>query len=104
MKHLLVVFLLLSLSACATSEKIDAHQGLSCSTAQVSGMMCEACASTISTNLKKLDGVKDVVVDVASGTVNVYADPTHIPSTSSVKKIVEHSGYQLNSYGPHCPQ
>jgi copper chaperone CopZ len=81
-----------------------AMQGQSCSTAKVSGMTCEACASVVTANLKKLDGVKDVQVDVASGTVKIYTTDKKTVSQSSVQSVVERSGYTFNSLQPTCSQ
>lgn len=78
------------------------HKGATCTSAKVSGMTCEACATTISTNLKKLPGVEDVAVDVSSGLVKIYTDGAKAPDEAAVKHIIERSGYKFNSMKPAC--
>lgn len=109
MKNFVTVLLLLALSACCaacqpTLNSGMADQNLSCATAKVSGMTCEACASVITVNLKKLDGVKDVQVDVQNGAVKIYSANKNAISSSSVQSVVERSGYTFNSLQSGCSQ
>lgn len=112
MKHALKIVVctasLLALTACCgcmpPKKTAMPHQGMACSTAKVSGMTCEVCAATVTTNLKKIKGVTDVSVDVAKGTVIVYTAPKAKLSTAEVKKVVEFSGYKLASIQHGCAQ
>ena len=112
MKHALKTVVLsaalVALTACCgcmpPKETTMPHQGMACSTAKVSGMTCEACASTVTANLKKIKGVTDVSVDVAKGAVTVYTAPKAKLSTAEVKKVVEFSGYKLVSVQHGCAQ
>lgn len=112
MKHALKIVVctisLLALTACCgcmpPKKTAMAHQAMACSTAKVSGMTCEACAATVTANLKKIKGVTDVSVDVAKGTVTVYTAPKAKLSTAEVKKVVEFSGYKLVSVQHGCAQ
>ncbi len=59
---------------------------------EVKGMSCASCASSISTALKKVDGVKEASVDVKGGTATIQceagkADP------SALTAAVEKAGY-----------
>lgn len=108
MKNIIAVLFLLTLTACCgcmpPKKTSLAHEGLTCSTVKVSGMTCEACASTVTANLKKSAGVKDVQVDVATGTVKIYTEGTQKLSSTAVKSIVERSGYTFTSLQPSCSQ
>jgi copper chaperone CopZ len=57
---------------------------------------------TVSENLKKLPGVKQVQVDVADGQVKIFSAKKSDLKSDSVKAIVEKSGYTFNSLQPHC--
>lgn len=81
------------------SPALSAHPN--CQTAIVKGMTCEVCASTVSTNLKKIPGVEDVAVDVATGTVKIYTDGKDIDA-AAVQHIVERSGYKFQSLQKTC--
>ena len=110
MKYFLIAATLLTLTACcgcmdkpgATAAPHHATNALSCSTAKVSGMTCDACAVTITENLKKHAGVKDTKIDVASGTVRIYADKSSAPDSAKVKSVIEKSGYEFKSLTPNC--
>lgn len=109
MKYILIAATLLTLTACctcmdkpATSVTQSTHHNLSCSTAKVSGMTCEACSATVAANLNKLSGVKNTQIDVATGTVKIYTDKKSSVTKAQVKSIVEKSGYTFTSLTPTC--
>ena len=110
-KFFLISATLLTLTSCcgcpdkphtAMTENTAVTTGLSCSTAKVSGMHCEACAVTVSENLKKLSGVKNAEVDVASGTVKIFTNKESTVTAKQVKSVVEKSGYQFQSLTANC--
>lgn len=112
MKSFLILATLVTLTACcncmtkpvATSADtaVLAKSGLACQKAKVSGMECEACAETVSANLKKIAGVKDVKVDVATQEVKIFSDKKSDVQSKAVKAIVEKSGYKFNSLQTNC--
>ena len=112
MKSFLILATLLTLTACCNcmdkpktamnNSAMAKQSNMTCSTAKVSGMTCEACAMTVSENLKKLPGVKQVEVDVAAGTVKISSAKETDLKSDEVKTIVEKSGYTFNSLQPHC--
>ena len=111
MKTFLILATLLFLTACcgcidkpktATANTMIAPVVYACSTAKVSGMHCEACAMTVSENLKKIKGVKDVQVNVETGAVRIFSDKTSSVKSKAVKSIIEKSGYTFNSLQPTC--
>lgn len=63
------------------------------STYTVTGMTCGHCAMAVEKELKTLDGVSEVKVDVASGRVDVSS--MHPLETASVAAAIEEAGYQL---------
>lgn len=65
------------------------------STYQVSGMTCGHCVSAVKGELGKLDGVSDVDVDLATGTVTVRSE-TELDA-ATVEAAVDEAGYELVS-------
>ena len=63
------------------------------STYAVKGMTCNHCASSVSAEVSKIEGVQDVSVDVAAGIVTVTSD-AQLPSTA-VNAAVEEAGYEV---------
>jgi copper chaperone CopZ len=66
-------------------------------TYQVTGMTCGHCASSVTTELKALDGVSDVNVDlVAGGTSTVTVTSTSPLEDTQVAAALDEAGdYQL---------
>ncbi|WP_116947148.1 heavy-metal-associated domain-containing protein [Jiangella endophytica] len=63
------------------------------STFTVVGMTCDHCAGSVREELGRLDGVSEVSVDLATGSVDVTsATPL---SSDDVKVAVEEAGYEL---------
>lgn len=56
----------------------------------VNGMMCNHCRTNVEKSLRALDGVKDVEVDLASGSAIIEGDVTD----EAVIKAIEELGYQ----------
>ncbi len=59
----------------------------------VTGMTCGHCAGSVSDAIQKLDGVRDVQVDVATGQVTVTSD--HDLPEDEVREAVSEAGYHL---------
>ncbi len=62
---------------------------------QVPSVQCESCAMTIDKALKKLDGVKEVNVDLKKNVVKV----TYFPERTEAKKLelaIVKAGYEAN--------
>lgn len=60
----------------------------------VSGMKCAACAAKVERQLKKMDGVTDVVVNFAAEKITVNYDPNQAGVDQMVEKIVD-LGYRV---------
>ncbi len=58
---------------------------------QIEGMRCAGCAATIERNVKKMTGVSDVYVNVASKTMTLQAEPT--VSDHEICEVVRGAGY-----------
>jgi copper chaperone CopZ len=66
------------------------------STYAVTGMTCGHCASAVTSELKALDGVTDVTVElVAGGTSSVTVTSTRSLEETEVAAAVDEAGYQL---------
>jgi len=59
----------------------------------VSGMTCGHCVNAVSSEIGKLAGVRDVKVDLATGTVTVDSDAPL--DDAAVAAAVDEAGYQV---------
>jgi copper chaperone len=59
----------------------------------VTGMTCGHCVNSVSTEIGKLDGVSDVQVDLASGTVTVTSQQPL--DDAAVHAAVDEAGYAV---------
>ncbi|NYF56645.1 heavy-metal-associated domain-containing protein [Micromonospora purpureochromogenes] len=62
-------------------------------TYQVQGMTCGHCVNSVSTEVRAIQGVSDVQVDLASGRVTVTSESPL--DTESVRAAVDEAGYDL---------
>ena len=59
----------------------------------VTGMTCSHCVNSVSTEIGKLDGVRDVQVDLSTGKVTVTSDQ---PLTdAAIDAAIDEAGYQV---------
>ncbi len=56
-------------------------------------MTCAHCVHAVTTEISAIEGVESVDVDLASGQVQVQAEPT--PSREQVAAAVDEAGYAL---------
>jgi copper chaperone len=61
----------------------------------VSGMTCGHCVNAVTSEIKELDGVTDVQVDLASGAVTVTSGAPL--DKAAVAAAVDEAGYQVVS-------
>lgn len=66
---------------------------MSTTTFNVTGMTCGHCVQAVTTELKKIDGVEDVAVDLDTGAVTVTS-ATEL-SDDTVRAAVDEAGYEL---------
>lgn len=66
---------------------------MSTTTFTVKGMTCGHCVNHVTEEVKKIDGVSEVAVNLESGAVTVTAD-AEITSTQMETAVVE-AGYEL---------
>ncbi|MFJ1934570.1 MULTISPECIES: heavy-metal-associated domain-containing protein [unclassified Kitasatospora] len=60
---------------------------------QVKGMTCGHCVTSVTAELRKIDGITDVAVDLATGKVTV--DSTLPLADEAVAAAVDEAGYDL---------
>jgi copper chaperone CopZ len=65
---------------------------MSTTTYQVTGMTCGHCAQAVTTEVSAIEGVTDVQVDVASGSVEVTGEGV---TEEAVRAAVDEAGYAL---------
>ena len=66
---------------------------MSTSTYTVVGMTCTHCVTSVSEEIGEISGVRDVAVDLPTGTVTVTSD--NPVDDADVRAAVEEAGYQL---------
>ncbi|MEM2107946.1 MAG: heavy metal translocating P-type ATPase [Candidatus Bathyarchaeia archaeon] len=63
-------------------------------TLRIGGMTCASCAQTITRELRKMEGVKDANVNLATEKATVSFDPANT-SFAKIKTTIENTGYQV---------
>ncbi|GGK96308.1 heavy-metal-associated domain-containing protein [Mangrovihabitans endophyticus] len=63
------------------------------STYHVTGMTCEHCVRAVTSEISGLAGVRDVQVDLGSGTVTVQSDAPL--SDDEIRAAVDEAGYEV---------
>ncbi|GAA3794973.1 heavy-metal-associated domain-containing protein [Amycolatopsis tucumanensis] len=61
----------------------------------VTGMTCEHCVRSVTEEVREIDGVTDVAVDLPTGRVTITSE--HELTTDAVRAAVEEAGYQLTA-------
>lgn len=61
---------------------------------KIVGMSCTMCAKAVEITLKNLVGIKDVMVDLATGKARIVFDP-NLMSIQDIKRAVESAGYEF---------
>jgi copper chaperone len=61
-----------------------------------SGMTCTGCEGTIKSKVKKVEGVKDVIANHKSNTVNATYDPAKT-NPEKIKEAITAAGYKVES-------
>jgi copper chaperone len=59
----------------------------------VSNMSCSGCIATIKGSLANMEGIEDVIVDVAGGKAEVYYDSVALKDVSTIARAITESGY-----------
>ena len=61
-------------------------------TVNVKGMTCNHCKANVENNIKKIEGISDVVVDLAKNEVNITGENIDL---SKIKNVVDGLGYEF---------
>ncbi|WP_270647100.1 heavy metal translocating P-type ATPase [Paeniclostridium hominis] len=61
---------------------------------KIEGMMCQSCAKAVERSIKKLDGIEDVNVNIATDRATINYNPS-IVKISQIKGAVEKAGYKV---------
>ena len=59
----------------------------------VGNMSCSGCIATIKGSLEGIEGIKDVIVDIANGKTDVYYDNRKVTDVSRIEGAITASGY-----------
>ncbi len=68
---------------------------MSTSTYTVTGMTCGHCVTSVTEELTNVDGISDVAVDLATGTVTITSDGP--VEEAAVRAAVDEAGYEVAS-------
>lgn len=60
---------------------------------KLSGLTCQACQKLVAKTLMKIDGVKDVIVELETGKTTILAD--HIIPVIEVEHALKYTAYQV---------
>lgn len=60
---------------------------------RVKDMSCSGCISTIKASLADIQGIKDIIVDVAGGKAEVYYESNELKDVSQIARAITDSGY-----------
>ena len=63
-------------------------------TLKVEGMSCGHCVNSIESNVKELNGVEQVKVQLAEGTVEVTIDSS-VVTLKDIVVVIEDQGYEI---------
>jgi len=103
MKYLIAIPLIcfaFVLPACTANKTSQGMNGQSTELATTElyakGLSCPLCASNIDKTLKELPGVAEAKVDLSTGKVVVYHDPSNPPSDEALAKAVDDAGFTLD--------
>jgi Cu+-exporting ATPase len=77
----------------ATNQDKDKKENQEKAKLRIKGMTCTSCASTIQTDLKKLEGVDFAGVNLVDKTALVKYDPDKV-DVKKIKETIDRSGYQ----------
>ena len=61
----------------------------------VEGMTCASCVARVEKSIKKIDGVEDVAVNLASEKATLSIDNSKV-NIEEIKKVVEDAGYKVD--------
>jgi len=59
----------------------------------VRGMSCSGCISTIKGALAGFQGIRDILVDISGGRVEIYYDKENLNDVTGIEKAITDSGY-----------
>lgn len=96
MKKLIPLLICVLLSACATHQVAETDEPLAASKAVLTllGMSCPLCSNNVDGRLKKVDGVKEVVINLDTGRVTVTFGET-APTRTQLERAVKEAGFTL---------
>lgn len=63
----------------------------------VTGFACPFCANKLDKQMYKIAGVKDVIIDLGTGMVEVIVDKSNVPTRQAIEQAVDDAGFTLES-------
>ncbi len=72
---------------------VAAAQGQQNLEIDISGMECKFCAHNVKNNLSKLDGVKQVTVDIDKGVASIVMAPGKQANVEHIKNLITKAGF-----------
>ena len=75
------------------SAALETNKDLSKAILNVSDMSCSGCIATIKGSLEGIQGIKDILVDLGSGKVEVYYDQALLADPAPIASAITAAGY-----------
>ena len=63
----------------------------------VTGFACPFCANKLDKQMYKIAGVKDVIIDLGTGRVEVVVDKSNVPTREAIQQAVDDAGFTLET-------
>ena len=79
--------------ASAASDRPELTDHISKAVLRVDNMSCSGCVYTIKSSLEPFEGIRDVLVDVSGGLVEVYYDNQQVKAVDAWASAITASGY-----------
>lgn len=89
----IIPIMILSLSAVAVADELQVVE------IGVKGMTCEFCVASVEKNLRKLDGVKEVHVDLKQNRARIVMAPGQKADVEEIKKLITSAGFTPGKLG-----
>lgn len=94
MKKLILILVLLLSNQIVYAEKPQYRVA-------VDGLACPFCAYGIEKQLRKLDGILEMELDIEAGAILVTMNDSAILAEGDVRKAVERAGFSLRGFNRH---
>lgn len=83
-----------SITSQPTAKTVNSKDNL---VMMVTGFACPFCANKLDKQMYKIEGVKDVIIDLGTGMVEVVVDKSYVPNREAIEQAVDDAGFTLKN-------